>query len=250
MTLLIGGVSELYQGDLDLGRLAVERLQGEHLGRGVLVEELHYGAIAVAQRLEELRPPALVLISAVRRDRAPGTVVRRLIDPPTLAPSDVQAAVGDAVTGYVHPDLVVEIAAALGALPPRTITVEVEPEVVGPGEGLSVSAATGLETALSLVRAEALRAPLLALAAEIRSRLGDDRLEDSMALSTLGELLGELARLNEDGRWGHTFALRDRLRSRVADSDSSEGMDALDWSLWWALIEELDRLQAAEARSD
>ncbi len=249
MTVLIGGVSELYQGDLDLGRLAVERLQAEDFGPGVLVEELHYGAIAVAQRLEELRPPALVLISAVRRDRVPGTVQRRRIDPPELLPTDVQAAVGDAVTGYVHPDLVVEIAAALGALPPRTVTVEVEPEVTGPGEGLSASAATGLETALELVRAEARRAPLLTLAADIRARLDDGRLEESTTVTTLGELLRELARVDEDGTWGRTFAMRDRLRTGITGSVSSEGMDALDWGLWWALIEELDRLQAAEVRS-
>ncbi|MGI8645919.1 MAG: hypothetical protein ACR2JD_06340, partial [Nocardioides sp.] len=114
VALLVGGVSELYQRDLDLGRLAIERLQAEELGPGVLVEELHYGAVAVAQRLEDLRPAALLLISAVRRGRAPGAVERRRLEPPRLAPSDVQSAVGDAVTGYVHPDLVVEVATAFG----------------------------------------------------------------------------------------------------------------------------------------
>ncbi|MBA3798713.1 MAG: hypothetical protein H0X18_06375, partial [Geodermatophilaceae bacterium] len=82
VAVLVGGVSELFQHDLDLGRLAVERLQDEDLGQGVVVEELHYGAVAVAQRLEDLRPAALVLISAVRRGRPPGTVQRRRVDPP------------------------------------------------------------------------------------------------------------------------------------------------------------------------
>ena len=67
MTVLVGGVSELFQGDLDLGRLAVARLLDEDLGPGVLVEDLHYGAVAVAQRLEEVRPDTLVLVGAVRR---------------------------------------------------------------------------------------------------------------------------------------------------------------------------------------
>ena len=65
MQILVGGVGELYQGDLDLGRRAVERLGTEDLGPGVLVEELHYGAVAVAQRLEDLRPDLLILIGAV-----------------------------------------------------------------------------------------------------------------------------------------------------------------------------------------
>ncbi|MGH9281391.1 MAG: hypothetical protein ACRD0S_00475, partial [Acidimicrobiales bacterium] len=74
VAVLVGGVGELYQGDLDLGRVAVERLAQEALGDHVAVEDLHYGAVAVAQRLEELRPAHLVLVGGVARDRAPGTV--------------------------------------------------------------------------------------------------------------------------------------------------------------------------------
>jgi len=247
VTVLVGGVSELYQHDLDLGRLVVELLKTEDLGPGVLVEELHYGAIAVAQRLQDLRPPVLVLVSAVVRGRPPGTVVRTRIDPPQQAAADVQAAVGDAVTGYVHPDLVVEIAAALGFLPPRTITLEVEPEIVSSGEGLSAAVRAALDVVLGLVRLEVRRVPLLLLAAELRPMVEGDRLEDSTALLALRELLGELELLDRDSRWGHTFALRDRMKLGIASTDSSEGMDPRDWALWWTLIEELDRLEAAEA---
>ena len=244
---LVGGVSELFQRDLDVGRLAVERLREEHLGSGVVVEELHYGAIAVAKRLQDLRPGALVLISAVVRDRPPGTVERRRIDPPQLSPADVQLAVGDAVTGYVHPDLVVEIAAALDALPARTVAVEVEPEVVGPGEGLSATVADALEHALGVVRAEVRRAPLLALADRLRPLVAGDRLEGSDSVTAVRELLRELEHLDRDGRWGRTFAVRDHLRLAIASSHSSEGMDHQDWALWWGLLEELDRLEAVEA---
>ena len=247
MAVLVGGVSELFQLDLDLGRLAVERLAAEDLGRGVVAEELHYGAVAVAQRLEDLRPAALVLVSAVRRGRPPGTVERRRLDPPELTTADVQAAIGDAVTGYVHPDLVVEIATALGALPPRTVTVEVEPEVTGPGEGLSPSVAAALETVLELVRVEVRRAPLLALAAQLDPLVRGDRLKDSVALSAMRELLAELDRLDRDGRWGRVFTLRDVLKRGIAHNSASEGMDHRDWALWWALVEELDRLAVVEA---
>lgn len=247
VTVLVGGVSELFQGDLDLGRLAVEQLQVEDFGPTVLVEELHYGAVAVAQRLEELRPASLVLVSAVRRGRPPGTVERRRLDPPELTSADVQAAVGDAVTGYVHPDLVVDVASALGVLPLRTVAVEVEPEVIGPGEGLSASAAAGLEVALDLVRAEVHRAPLITLAAELRPLVAGDRLEQSVALSAMRALLTELTQLDRDGSWGHAFACRDRLKLGITGSVSSEGMDHRDWALWWALIEELDRLGKTEA---
>ncbi len=247
VSVLIGGVSELFQRDLDLGRLAVARLQGEDLGPGVLVEDLHYGAVAVAQRLAELRPEALVLVSAVGRGRLPGTVERRWVDAPSLTAEQAQAAVGDAVTGYVHPDLVLEVAATLGALPRVTISVEVEPEVVGPGEGLSASAAAGLEAALDLVRAEARRAPVLALAEQVAAAVAGSRLEESTGLVAMRALLADLDRVRRNGRWGATFVLRDRVRDAVASTPSSEGMDHRDWGLWWTLIEELDRLQKVEA---
>ena len=158
MIVLVGGVGELYQGDLDLGRLAVERLATEDLGANVLVEELHYGAVAVAQRLEDLRPELLIVVGAVVSGRPPGTVERREVEQPARAAADVQRAVGDAVTGYVGIDLVLEVAAGLGALPERTIAIEVEPASVEPSEHLSREGAAALERVLELVREELARA--------------------------------------------------------------------------------------------
>ena len=152
--ILVGGVAELYQGDLDLGRHAVARLADEHPGPDVLVEDLSYGAVAVAQRLEDLRPDALVLVAAHARGRPAGTVERRQIGPVTLSREELQLAVGDAVTGYVTVDLLVEVAAALGALPARTVVVEVEPASVQPSEELTREALAGMQDALALVRAE------------------------------------------------------------------------------------------------
>jgi hydrogenase maturation protease len=247
VTVLVGGVGQLYQGDLDLGRVAAERLAGEALGPDVLVEDLHYGAVAVAQRLQELRPGALVLVGAVVRGRPPGRVERRRIRDRRLAPEQGQRAVADAVTGYVTLDLVIEVAGGLDALPARTTAVEVEPATTEPAEALSPPATAALEAAIGLVRAEVRRIPLLELADKLRLRCQDTRLEPAPALGTLRDLLGELEQLEERGRWGTTFALRDRLRRRIADGDTGFGMDHLDWGLWWALIEELDRLQPLEA---
>ncbi len=154
MSVFVGGVAELWQGDLDLGRVAAGRLVNEDLGPGVLVEDLHYGAVAVAQRLHELQPEALVLIGATARGRSPGSVERRVVGTPAITPEEAQAAVGDAVTGYVTIDLVVEVAWALGFLPARTVAIEVEPGSTKPGDPLSAVGAAGLETALELVRAE------------------------------------------------------------------------------------------------
>ena len=153
MTFVVGGVGELYQGDLDLGRVAVERL-GD-LRSGVVVEDFSYGAVAVAQRLEELAPRRLVLVSAVARGRAPGTVERRrAAGAAARAAEDVQRSVADAVTGYVHVDLVLDVAGGLGVLPADTVVIEVEPATVEPSERLSPVAERALDEALALVRAE------------------------------------------------------------------------------------------------
>lgn len=246
MTILVGGVSQLYQGDFDLGRHAAERLCTEPLGSGVLVEELHYGAVAVVQRLQDLDPQALVLIGAEARGRAPGTVQRRRIRPPALPQEQIQQAVRDAVTGYVTIDLLVEVAHGLGALPHRTVSIEFEPVLTEVGEELSPAATAGLEEALQLVQTEIDRIPLLELADELRPLATTERLGPSPALDTMCSLLGELEILDEQGRWGATFSLRDRLRRTIADGQTGEGMEHLDWGLWWTLIEELDRLQARD----
>ncbi|MDQ3709289.1 MAG: hypothetical protein M3387_08340 [Actinomycetota bacterium] len=255
MTVLVGGVGQLFQGDLDLGRIAVDRLAGEDLGPGVAVEELHYGAIAVAQRLEELQPDTLVLVGAERRGRVAGTVQRRWLGSPTLGGFDVdatsvQGAVHDAATGYVSIDLILEVGTGFGALPDRTIAIEVEPASVGPAEGLSFSAEQGLVQALDLVRAEVRRAPLFAVAAQLRGLLDGDRLQPAPAVAAMADLLSELELLDREGRWGHTFSARERVRQGIAGGDTPEGMEHLDWALWWTLLEELDRLQPLEGLRD
>jgi hypothetical protein len=120
----------------------------------VLVEDFSYGAVAVAQRLEELRPDVLVLVGAKARGRPAGAVERRAVTALPQSPAEIQRAVVDAVTGYIDVDLVLEVAHGLGALPPRTVTIEVEPARTEPAVTLSPEAVVALETALRLVRDE------------------------------------------------------------------------------------------------
>jgi len=146
--ILVGGVSQLYQGDLNLGRHAVRRLAAALTQPDVVVEDLYYGAVAVAQRLQDLRPDALVLIGSAARGRIPGTVKVRRIELAPLPADQLQGAVADAVTGYVSIDLILDLAGGLGALPATTIVIEVEPAGQRPGVPLSAEAQRGLELAV------------------------------------------------------------------------------------------------------
>lgn len=247
MTVLVGGVGELFQSDLDVGRRAVELLATERLGTGVSVEELHYGAVAVAQRLQELRPEWLLLIGAVSWGGAPGAVRRRVLRDLAPAADDVQAAVRDAAVGYVGIPLLLDVCAGFGALPSRTVLLEVEPARSGPGEELSAQVAAALPELSRLVRAELARRPLVEVVTRLRERCAGDRLEPGPALTTMRELLDELDRYDDTDHWASAFARRDRLRLQIAESHTSESMEHLDWALWWALIEELDRLQPLDA---
>lgn len=249
MTVLVGGVSQLYQGDHDFGRIAVEMLRDEGLGSHVLVEDLYYGAVAVVQLLEEVRPGLLVLLGTQERGRPPGTVERRWVEEAPVDVDAVQRSVGDAVVGYVDLELTVEVVAGFGALPRRTVVIEVEPARIEPSEELSEEARDALPTVIQLVRLEVGRAPFFELTDRLRETLAEHRLVDSPALSILQELLIELRSVELTGSWGATFALRDRLRLAIAAGETGEGMNHLDWGLWWALIEELDRLQGAEVAS-
>lgn len=248
MGVLIGGVSQLYQGDLDLGRRAAARLVEDPPSvPDVRVEDLYYGAVAIAQRLEELIPSVLLLIGAEQRGREPGSIERRRIRQLDLRADEVQVAVGDSVTGYVGIDLVVEVAWGLGVLPPRTVVLEVEPATTGPDTELSELGSEALEQVIAMARLEVGRVPVLELADELRSELAEHPLEPSPALEATNNILAALEILDAEGRWGEAFAARDRLRMAISAGQLGDGMTVLDWGLWWALIEELDRLGAHEA---
>lgn len=242
---LIGGVSQLYQGDLDLGRRVVEELEASPPA-GVRVEDLYYGAVAVAQRLAELTPSMLVLVGAESRGRTPGAIERRRIAGLDLADHEVQVAVGDAVTGYVGIDLIVEVAWGLGVLPARTVALEMEPVTSGPGTELSPAGERALQRLVELASVEAQRAPLLRLTDELRDLLALEPLEGAGASQALQDLLAGVDQLDHDGRWAGTFGARDRLRLAISDGDVPEQMTGLHWGLVWGLIEELDRLQALD----
>lgn len=248
MVTLVGGVGELYQGDLDLGRRVAGLLAEEDLGRGVMVEDLHYGAVAVAQYLQDLAPDTLILVGAVARGRPSATLERRRIAAVTLEDADLQVAVGDAVTGYVAIDLVIEVGAGFGALPDRVVTIEVEPVTTSPGDTLSPEVGALVPQVLDLVRTEVERAPVFGLAAHIVELIGDGHLEPSPSTESLLVLLEALSETDASGHWGRTFSHRDELQQRLARGETSPGMDHLDWGLVWSLIEELDRLEGAEAR--
>ena len=139
MRTLIGGVGYSYLRDGSVGPLVVAELAREAWPDGVLVEDLSYGPIAVLQRLQETDPPfdRLVLVAAVRRGRAPGTVTTYRWDHRLPDAAEIQARVAEAVTGVISLDNLLVVVGFFNALPRDVSVLEVEPEDEGWGEGLS-----------------------------------------------------------------------------------------------------------------
>lgn len=236
---LVGGVATGRRGGL--GRRVVGCLRQEPLGQSVVVELLPQSGAAAAERIAAMAPGALILVGAEARGQAPGTVARRRLG------GACRTAGGHAGGSDVGMEGVLHVASRHCLLPARTVVIGAEP-VVGRTSGEPTEATSaGLAEILALVRTEVRRMPLLAHADDVRAALRDGHVSPSEALDAVSSLLGELAALDREGRWGRAFAERDRLRIAIGAGQLGDGMTYLDWGLWWGLIEELDALQGAEA---
>lgn len=151
---LVGGVGYSFLRDFSVGPVLSGELMDESWPPGVVVEDLHYGPVAVAQRLMEEEPSfdRVVVFGAVRRGRPAGTVHAYRWDGGLPDEEELQARVSEAVTGVVGLDNLVLVTAALGTLPAEVAVVEVEPEVEEAGEAFSPAVAASLDRIRARVR--------------------------------------------------------------------------------------------------
>lgn len=154
MRALIGGVGYPDLSDHSLSWAVVNRLEARALPAGVVVEDVSYNPVAVAQRLDDEpdddRYGVLVLVSAIARGRQPGTITTYRWDRQLPSDEEIQLAVTDAVTGIIFLDHTLVVTRHLGALPDQVVVVEVEPLVEAFGAPMSAPVAEGLDTVCDL----------------------------------------------------------------------------------------------------
>ena len=155
---LVAGVGYTFLHDLSFGPEIVRRLQEMAWPAGVEVTDLSQSPIAVYQQLSERRYDKVILVGAVRRDRAAATIHCYRPDGPLPAEEEIQARIGEGVSGTVSLDSTVIVCRYFGALPADTLVVEVEPEDESWGEGFSPKVAAAVDEVIELVRREALAA--------------------------------------------------------------------------------------------
>lgn len=130
---VIAGVGYRNLCDHSLGLVLSDELASIANPPVLLVEDLSYGPVAVAQWFaDEARVHPIkraVFVSAIERadGRPPGTVSVYRWDRVLPEPEQIQRAVTDAVTGVILLDNTLIVCAWMNALPTESIVVEVEP---------------------------------------------------------------------------------------------------------------------------
>jgi hydrogenase maturation protease len=151
---MVAGVGYTNLRDLSVGPVLVPRLREMDWPDGVEVDDLSFGPIAVVLRMRD-RPGhyrRMVLVTSVERGRAPGGPYCYRWDGVLPDPDEIQARVGEAVTGVISVDNLLVVAGHFGALPEDVILVEVEPEDTGWGPGFTPTVEGILETTIDMVR--------------------------------------------------------------------------------------------------
>jgi hydrogenase maturation protease len=124
---------------------------------GVEVEDLSFGPIALVHRLQEVAPyDRMVLVSSVERGRTPGHVYRYAWEGGLPSADEIQARVGEAVTGVISLDNLLVVCGHFGVLPDDVVLVEVEPVVEDWGPDFTPEVEASLDQVETLVREAAL----------------------------------------------------------------------------------------------
>lgn len=154
MRVLIAGVGNVLRADDGFGVEVARRLEAMPLPCGVRVIETGIGGIALVQELQD-GFDALVVIDAVDRDRAPGTVM--MIEPDVVDVGLLDATARHDLLADMHlatPERALMLARALGVLPGRVLVVGCQPlDAEALGEGLSAP----VQSAVAIAVEEILR---------------------------------------------------------------------------------------------
>jgi hydrogenase maturation protease len=143
VSVLVAGVGNLFLRDDAFGSEVARRLEGRDVPPGVRVADYGIGGIHLAYDLLD-GVDLLVLVDAVPRGVAPGTLTVLEADPDSLPDTPIDSHAMD-------PAAVLANVRALGGQVPRTLIVGCEPADVGEGIGLSPAVEAALEPAMDLV---------------------------------------------------------------------------------------------------
>lgn len=146
---LVAGIGNVFLGDDGFGVEVAARLSSAPLPAGVRVFDAGIRARDLAYELVDGRYETAILVDAVARGGAPGTVY--VIEPePGSADHSTPLA---SVDGHcMTPESTLALVRALGGIPTRILIVGCEPANVQEGVGLSQPVAAAVDEAIGVVR--------------------------------------------------------------------------------------------------
>ncbi len=156
---LVSGIGYSNMSDMSFGRVLLDELEKIDWSENVHVEDLNFGPIMIYQWLEEspIKFDKAILVSAAKRGREPGTLeVYRWQDPQPSA-DEIQASIGEAVTGVLSLENLLIVCQHFGVFPEDVTIVEIEPQKEDWGLEFSPVVASKVGEAIELVKREAAR---------------------------------------------------------------------------------------------
>jgi len=146
---LVAGIGNVFLGDDGFGVEVAARLGRESLREGVRVVDAGIRARHLAYELLDGDYDTAILVDAVARGGAPGTVY--LIEPEVAAGGLSNTAA--AFDGHaMNPDAMLGFLQAFGRASTRVLIIGCEPECIDERMGLSAPVAAAVDEALELVR--------------------------------------------------------------------------------------------------
>ena len=149
MKTLVAGIGNVFFGDDGFGVEVATRLAREHWHEDVRVLDVGIRARHLAYELIDGGYDIAILVDAVQRGGAPGTVY--LIEPDTAGDNRREGSLP--INGHaMDPGTVLDFVRSVGATPIRILIVGCEPARVEEGMGLSPQVAAAVDEAVALVR--------------------------------------------------------------------------------------------------
>lgn len=156
--ILVACMGYRFQQDQSVGPALIPRLENEPWPPGVEILDLHFGPIHMVHWLQDRTPPLdrVVFLAAESRDRLPGGIYAYRWKADLPDDEEVQARVGEAVSGVINLDNMLIVTSYFKVLPEEVYVVEVEPVVGGWGASLSPEMEAAIPRIVAAVRRAAL----------------------------------------------------------------------------------------------
>jgi hydrogenase maturation protease len=152
---LVGGVGYHLMRDLSIGPVLTARLAEMSWPEHVVVDaDFSYGPIAIVQRFKS-EPDfcdKIVLFAAKERGLPPGTITTYRWSGELPDEDEIQARIGEALTGVVDLDNLLVVGEQFKIWPNEVMVLEVEPDDKTWGDGFSTSVAAVVDEVLDTIR--------------------------------------------------------------------------------------------------